>query len=116
MSTPTDDEKPRKRSAAEIQAELEATRADLGRTVDQLADRVDPRAHAQAAKEKVVTTVSEQAEQAKEKANALVEDVKGRSTAVVDDVKAGNPRTIAIVGGAVAAVVAAIVLSARRGR
>jgi len=75
----TEAPQPRKRSAAEIEADLSQTRAELTRTIDELSGRLDPRTQARAAAD------------------------KGR--AFVDDVKAGEPQAIQIVGGVLAVVV-----------
>ncbi|ACQ81755.1 hypothetical protein Bcav_3513 [Beutenbergia cavernae DSM 12333] len=84
--------KPPKRSAAEIEADLQRTREDLTRTVDELAGRVDPR---------------EQVSRATEKATSAV-------SGFVDDVRAGQPRALAILGGIVAAVGAVVAVSRRK--
>ncbi len=68
----------RKRSAAEIEADLRRHREDLTSTVDQISDRIDPRRQAQVAADK--------------------------GKAFVDDVKAGEPRAVQIAGGVLAAV------------
>jgi hypothetical protein len=72
----------RKRTAAEIEDDLQRTREELTRTIDELTARVDPRRQAQAAADK--------------------------GKAFVEDVKAGEPRAVQITAG-VAAAVAAIV-------
>lgn len=75
----TEAPEPRKRTAAEIEADLAQTREALTKTIDELSDRLDPRSQARAAAD------------------------KGR--AFVDDVKAGEPRAIQIAGGVIAVVV-----------
>jgi Protein of unknown function (DUF3618) len=75
----TEAPQPRKRSAAEIEADLKQTRQELTRTIDELSGRLDPRSQARAAAD------------------------KGR--AFVDDVKAGEPRAVQIAGGVLAVVV-----------
>jgi hypothetical protein len=72
----------RKRSAAEIEADLKRSREELTRTVDELSGRLDPRRQAQAAAE------------------------QGRQ--FVENVRSGDPAAVRIAGG-VAAVVAAVV-------
>lgn len=81
-------EQPRKRTAAEIEADLRRSREELTRTVDELSDRVDPRRQAQAAAD------------------------KGR--AFVEDVKAGEPRAVQIAGGVLAAVAGVVGLAILR--
>ena len=92
-----------KRSVAEIKADLERERAAISQTVDDLADRVDPRAQAAAAAQRATDVAAETVEIAKEKA-----------TDFVDDVKSGQPRALAIIGGAVAAVAAIVAISVRK--
>jgi hypothetical protein len=75
----TEAPQPRKRSAAEIEADLTQTREELTKTIDELSERLDPRTQARAAAD------------------------KGR--AFVDDVKAGEPRAVQIAGGVIAVVV-----------
>ncbi|PWD51760.1 hypothetical protein C8046_15005 [Serinibacter arcticus] len=104
------EDSPRKRSVAEIQADNERRRAELGRTVDELADRVDPRAHVEAAKQRATDVAGEVTEVAKVKAG----EVQEVAAAFVDDVKKREPRALAIVGGAVAALAAIIAISARK--
>lgn len=74
----SEEAQPRKRTAAEIEADLAKTREELTRTVDELSGRLDPRNQAKAAAD------------------------KGR--AFVDDVKSGEPRAVRVVGGVLAAV------------
>lgn len=101
---------PAKRTAAEIQADLERTRAELSRTVDELADRVDPRAHVNAAKERVAELASDGTEQLKE-AGAQAKDA---ATHFVSDVRSGEPRALAVAGAAVAAVAGLVAILIRR--
>ncbi|TDE88851.1 DUF3618 domain-containing protein [Occultella glacieicola] len=93
MSTEQDKPETRKRTAAEIEADLLRTRAELTRTVDELTDRVDPRRQ-----------VRDLTDQAKNLAGSTADHAKS----FAEDVKAGNPKAIGIVGAA-ATVVAAIV-------
>lgn len=82
---------PRKRTAAEIEADLRRSREELTRTVDEISDRIDPKKQAQAAAD------------------------KGR--AFVDDVKAGEPRAVQIaagIGAAVAGIVGIALLRRNR--
>lgn len=88
MSTESE---PRKRSAAEIEADLIKTREELTRTVDELSGRLDPRTQAKAAADK--------------------------GKAFVDDVKAGEPRAVQIaagVGAAVAGIIGIAILRKNR--
>ena len=92
-----------KRSVAEIKADLDREREAISRTVDDLADRVDPRAHAAAAAQRATDVATETVEIAREKATDFVEDVRS-----------GQPRALAIIGGAVAAVAAIVAISVRK--
>jgi hypothetical protein len=85
----------RKRTAEEIEADLARTRSELTRTVNELSDRLDPRTQVEAAR----TAATE----------------KARTFA--DDVRTGEPRAVAVAGGAVAFLGLLIVAAARgRGR
>ncbi|WP_156253141.1 DUF3618 domain-containing protein [Pseudactinotalea terrae] len=88
MSTQSQQPESRKRTAAEIEADLRRRREELTRTVDEISDRVDPRRQAQAAAD------------------------KGR--AFVDDVKAGEPRAVQIAAGVAAAVAGVLGLAILR--
>ncbi|UFU02630.1 DUF3618 domain-containing protein [Ruania suaedae] len=87
-------ESERKRSAAQIEADLAATREELTRTVDELSERVDPRRQVKEATEKARTEVS----------------------SFVAGLKAGDPKAIGIAGAAAATVLAIVGLSVRRHR
>lgn len=95
------------RTAAEIKADNERVRAEMSATVDQLADRVDPRAHVAAAKERASGAASEVAEVAKVKASQAQEV----GAAFVEDVKQREPKALAVVAGAAAAVAAVVAIS-----
>jgi len=103
-------DEPRKRTVAEIEADNARARAELSRTVDELADRVDPRAHVAAAKDRASEAASEVAEVAKAKA-AVAQDA---AAGFVDDVKKRDPKALAIAAGAVAALVAIVLISVRK--
>jgi len=87
------DEEPRKRSAAEIEADLRRTREELTRTVDELSDRLDPRTQVNAVKDQ---------------AKVLADGATKQAKTFVDDVKAGDTKAVSIAGAA-AAVVAGII-------
>lgn len=84
----------RKRSAEEIEADIARARLELTSTVEELSDRLDPRAQVDA-----VRTA----------ATAKAQTFAG-------DVKKGEPKAVAIAGGVVAFVGLMIVGAARRGR
>lgn len=104
------EDEPRKRTVAEIEADNARARAELSRTVDELADRVDPRAHVAAAKDRASEAASEVAEVAKAKA-AVAQDA---AAGFVDDVKKRDPKALAIAAGAAAALVAIVLISVRK--
>ncbi|WP_147918801.1 DUF3618 domain-containing protein [Ruania zhangjianzhongii] len=85
------EEAPKKRTAAEIEADLNRTREELTRAVDELSARVDPR---------------RQVEEIRNQARAKFEKASTQGKSFAEDVKAGNPKAIAVVGAAVAVVVA----------
>ncbi|WP_022917009.1 DUF3618 domain-containing protein [Ruania albidiflava] len=89
-------ERPKKRTVAEIEADLQRTREELTRTVDQLSDRVDPR---------------RQVEEIRNQARQKFADVTAQGKSFADDVKAKDPKALGILG-AVAAVAAAITTAA----
>ncbi|MBK5250225.1 MAG: DUF3618 domain-containing protein [Actinomycetales bacterium] len=89
----------RKRTAAEIEADLLRTREELTRSVDDLSDRLDPRRQAQAVKEQAKT---------------LADGATNRAKSFVDHVKAGDSKAVSIVGVAAAALAAIVGLSVIR--
>ncbi|TRW46527.1 DUF3618 domain-containing protein [Georgenia yuyongxinii] len=82
----------RKRTAEEIEADLARTRRDLTSTVNELSDKLDPRNQVEAAR--------------------TAAQAKARTFA--DDVSSGQPKALAIAGGAVAFVGLLVVAAARR--
>ncbi|WP_054952657.1 DUF3618 domain-containing protein [Flaviflexus massiliensis] len=78
-----------KRSAADIEADLQRTREELTKTVNELSDRLNPKTNAKAA-----------ADQAKLKANEFVASARG----VADDAGRGEPSAIGILAAAAATV------------
>ena len=85
------EEAPKKRTAAEIEADLQRTREELTQAVDQLSARVDPR---------------RQVEEIRNQARAKFADASAQGKSFAEDVKAGNPKAIATLGAAAAAVLA----------
>ncbi|SEE62066.1 DUF3618 domain-containing protein [Ruania alba] len=85
-------EQTRKRTVAEIEADLAASREQLTKAVDELSRRVDPRRQ--------------------------VEDVKERArdsaTSFVDGLKSGDPKALGIAGAAAATVLAIVGLTVAR--
>lgn len=88
-----------KRSAADIEADLQRTRQELTEIVDELATRVDPKANAKAA-----------ADQAKVKANEFAAKAK----AVPTDASQGDTVAIGILVAAAATVLLAGYLIIKR--
>lgn len=93
------EEEPKKRTAAEIEADLQRTRDELTRAVDELSARVDPR---------------RQVEEIRNKARAKFSSASSEGKSFAEDVKAGNPKAIAVLGAAAAAVLAVGVVIAVR--
>lgn len=89
-------EQPKKRTVAEIEADLQRTREELTRTVDELSGRVDPR---------------RQVEEIRNQARAKFSSASAQGKSFVDDVKAKDPKALGVLG-AVAGVVAAITTAA----
>ncbi|GAA4285972.1 DUF3618 domain-containing protein [Georgenia daeguensis] len=89
----------RKRSQAEIEADLARTRLDLTNTVNELSDRLDPRAQVSAAKESARTAAKEAGDRAKE---------------FKDEVAAGDPRSLGVLVAGLAAAGVAILIKLRR--
>lgn len=85
-------EQPKKRTAAEIEADLQRTREELTRTVDELSSRVDPR---------------RQVEEIRNQARAKFADASAQGKSFAEDVKAKDPKALGILG-AVAAVAVAV--------
>ena len=81
---------------AELQADIERTRADLAHTVDQLTAKLD-------VKTRVRTKVTE----TKDTASARLRKLQGQAT---DDGGKPTPTTLGIGGGALAAAVAVLVV------
>lgn len=89
------------RSLEQIQADIEATRAELQQSVSLLVDRVHPKNQVAAAKQG-----------AKDAASSVGESIK----AFGRDVKSGEPKALAIVGAGVAVVGLTVFASVRAAR
>lgn len=85
------EQEPKKRTAAEIEADLERTREELTRAVDDLSARVDPR---------------RQIEEIRRKARAKFSGGSGEDKSFAESVKTGEPKAIAVLGAAAAVVLA----------
>ncbi|MPV36855.1 DUF3618 domain-containing protein [Georgenia subflava] len=90
----------KKRTPEQIEADLAKTRLDLTNTVNELSDRLDPRAQVDAAKESARAAAKEAGEKAK---------------VFKDDVTSGDPKALGLLGAGIA-VVALIVTLRLRGR
>lgn len=86
------------RSAEQIQHDIQATRARLTNTVDELSYRVDPRIKVQ---------------EAKMRAGTIGQDLKVQGEKFVADVKAGDKKALGIVGGVVAFAALAVIAGIR---
>jgi ElaB/YqjD/DUF883 family membrane-anchored ribosome-binding protein len=91
-----------KTEAQELREEIDETRGDLGDTVEQLAQKADVKAQAQAKVDDV-----------KGQAQAKVDDVKGQAQAKVGQVQE-NPKPVAGIAAAVAGLLVLLFLLRRR--
>lgn len=87
------------RTAADLEAQREQLRADLADTVNELSDRLDPRAQLETAKEQAKETWDQTSRKARE---------------LGEDALFGDTRALAIVGGAALGVLGVTVLLIRR--
>ncbi|MFV0252505.1 MAG: DUF3618 domain-containing protein [Beutenbergiaceae bacterium] len=88
MSAEQEEPKTRKRSAAEIEADLKRAREELTNTVDEISGRLDPRTQVKAAKE--------------------------QGQQFIADIKAGEPKAVKVVGIAAATLAAVVGLAILR--
>lgn len=120
-------EKQPRRTPAEIEAEIAKTRAELSQTVDELAERLDPRVIAKDAIANTKEIAADAVTHTREIAADAVSHVEGAveqtahaakkySDEFVHDVKDRQPRALAILGAGVAAVAAAVVIAILRSR
>ncbi len=135
-----------KRTAAEIEADLARIRGELTSTVNLLTERLSPRTQLENAKEAALdaadrltdkaatlletagdaafafakdtgTTAKRAAADAKEMTRTFVGEVQVKAKALADDAVEGDPKALALITGAVAAVGAVVVGAIlRRGR
>lgn len=89
----------KKRTQAEIEADLAKTRMDLTNTVNELSDRLDPRA---------------QIDAAKQGAQAAATVAGDRAKAFRDDVTSGDPKSLGILAAGLATLGLTIALRLRR--
>lgn len=94
------------RSVDQIEADLEATRRELGATIDAIGERLD-------VKSRVKRSVSDAGTRVSTAANDAVDRVKDTAT---DDQGKPDPKVLAIAGAATVVVVAAVVLVVRKRR
>lgn len=90
-----------KLTAAEIEEQLERTRAEMTATVDELASRLDPKMHLNNAKEGALNVVSNVGDGAKK---------------IADDAGKGDLQAMGILAGAAIALVGGIALRITRRR
>ena len=93
-NAPTDDASP---EVADLQADIERTRADLAETVDQLTAKLD-----------VKTRVRKSVADTKEDATAQLLKLRDQAT---DEQGKPTPKALGIGGGALAAVIAVVVIA-----
>lgn len=86
------------RTPEQIQADIEAMRAQLTDTVDELSYRVDPRV---------------KVEELKVRAQGLAEEARNAGERFLESVKAGDPKAIGAVAGVAALGVLAIIAGVR---
>jgi len=89
----------RRRTPAEIEADLAKTRMDLTNTVNELSDRLDPRV---------------QVDAAKESARAAADAASAHAKGFKDDVVAGDPKTLGVLAAGLATAGIAILVKLRR--
>ncbi|HHW83493.1 MAG TPA: DUF3618 domain-containing protein [Actinomycetales bacterium] len=102
----------KKRTPAEIEAELEAMRLKMTHDIDELTDRLNPKTQIESAKKSVAAFTDKFAGQAKN----LAGDVSNQAQGVKDDAAKGDPTAIGIVAGLATAAVGTVVLLATRRR
>lgn len=86
------------RTPEQIQKDIELTRQQLTRTVDELTVKVDPRI---------------KVEEAKTQAADMADRAKAEGKRFVRKVKAGDPKALGVVGGAVALAALALIAEIR---
>jgi len=98
-------------SPAEIERDIEQTRADLGETIDELTARLDPKARAREAVGHVKESVRQQSQTAKSAALDTASRVRNAATD-----EAGQPMLLstAVVSAIAGALVVAVVFARRR--
>ena len=103
-----------KRSAEEIQAEIEATRDRLAANVDALTDKLDVKAHAQEAVHDAGAKVQGAVSDARESVSAAAGSAADRSRTLVEKFRALPLGTQAAVGAGVAALVVTLIVRSAR--
>ncbi len=115
MTSPTGSHTPpppgKDADAAEIQADIERTRAELGSTVEALSEKLDVKAQAQNTLHDVTQRVTEQAKVAQIRGAEIVDRAKDAAT---DDQGAVTPPVIVGAGVVVLAFVMYLIWGSRR--
>nr|NLD41032.1 DUF3618 domain-containing protein [Actinomycetales bacterium] len=102
----------KKRTPAEIEAELEAMRAKMTVDIDELTDRLNPQAQIESAKKTLVDFSETVAGQAR----GLAGDISNQARGVADDASKGEPAALGIIAGLTTATVGAVALLVTRKR
>ncbi|MEE6281883.1 DUF3618 domain-containing protein [Georgenia sunbinii] len=101
-----------KRSTQQIETDLERTREELARSVDQLSTMIDPRVQIQGAKDNLKAAL----DRSKDSAQHAAEGAGAKARSLLEEVKQGDPKAIGTVGAGLAIVAAAVTILARRAR
>lgn len=104
----------KKRTPAEIEAELEAMRAKMTLDIDELTDRLNPQTQIENAKKSVMGFTEKVSGQARN----LAGDISNQARGVAEDASKGDPSAIGIVAGVATAAVgaAALLVTGKRRR
>ena len=117
----SDTSKAPKRSAEEIEADLARTRAELTDTVNILSERLSPKTQIENAKQTAKAAAGDLNEKAMAfadtaagKASEFAETASVKAKDVIEEAAEGDPKAIAIIGGAVAGAVLLVTALIRR--
>ncbi|MDO5700189.1 MAG: DUF3618 domain-containing protein [Bowdeniella nasicola] len=109
------------RSVKDIQKDLDRRRKELADSVNQLANRVNPKSSIESVKASFMSKAKDASksansatDDAKRAAKVFADEASMHAKVFMDDVKRGDTKTIAIAGVAAASLVALIGLSLKR--
>lgn len=105
MTSPTPPPPSKDAGAAEIEADIERTRAELGETVEALTEKFDVKAQAQHRMQDVKQQAAQQTQAARARGGELLDKAKDAAT---DDRGAVTPPVV--IGASLAAVAAVVLL------